>query len=715
MYGARTGRGRIRSIALLGFLLSLLVGPSALPAEPIANEICLGCHEDPTLKKTVDGTEIPLTVSAETFQNSVHGSLSCTDCHATIVEVPHPPDLPRAQCASCHEEVVTQYNTSIHGLSQAMGASAAARCADCHGKHDIRPVNDPASPVFKLNLPRTCANCHSNPGLTSEYQMRNPDAAAHYMESIHGRALLKLGLIVAPSCNDCHGVHNIRRTVDRSSPINHANIAKTCGKCHLGVEQIYEQSVHGKLLAAGSGKGPVCTDCHTAHEIEPPVSGHFKAVSDRRCGRCHADRLKHYRETYHGKAMALGRPNQAPEVAACFDCHGYHDVLPPSDPRSHLSPANIVTTCRKCHPGANAQFALYLPHANHLDATNYPVLHWTFVFMTALLIGTFGFFGLHTILWVVRSGYLYVNDSKTFREAKIRARTDDEWFTRFTPIERFLHFLVVASFLLLVLTGMPLKFYDSGWAKGIFTFLGGPEVARSIHHFAAVITFFYFGIHLSSLATKSWHGRKRWRDPATGRFSLRRVFGSVFGPDSMVPTLQDWRDFVAHQKWFFGKGPRPEFDRWTYWERFDYFAVFWGVAAIGISGVVMWFPEFTTKFFPGWLINVALIIHSDEALLAAGFIFTFHFFNVHFRIEKFPMDPVIFSGRISKTEMLHERKRWYDRLVAEDQLDEHKVRDEWEAWKGIAHTFAYMFFGVGVVLLILIAYAMALRFAGGPP
>ena len=146
----------------------------------------------------------------------------------------------------------------------------------------------------------------------------------------------------------------------------------------------------------------------------------------------------------------------------------------------------------------------------------------------------------------------------------------------------------------------------------------------------------------------------------------------------MMPTWQDWRDFVAHKKWFFGKGPKPQFDRWTYWEKFDYFAVFWGVAIIGASGLIMWFPEFFTRFLPGWVINIALIIHSDEALLAAGFIFSIHFFNTHFRIEKFPMDTVIFSGRVSKTEMLHERKRWYDRLVAAGTLDQHRVKDEWE-------------------------------------
>jgi cytochrome b subunit of formate dehydrogenase len=257
---------------------------------------------------------------------------------------------------------------------------------------------------------------------------------------------------------------------------------------------------------------------------------------------------------------------------------------------------------------------------------------------------------------------------------------------------------------------MPLKFYYTGWAKFIFSIIGGPDTARILHRFGAVITFFYFGLHLTSLAGKAWKGRKSLR-MADGKFHFKQLWMVLFGPDSMVPTMHDWRDFVAHNKWFFGRGPKPSFDRWTYWEKFDYFAVFWGVAIIGASGLVMWFPEFFTRFLPGWVINIALILHSDEALLAAGFIFSIHFFNTHFRIEKFPMDTVIFSGRVSKTEMLHERKRWYDRLVATGKLDAHRVRDEWFQWKNIAKSFGYFFFSLGLVLLALIIYAMITRLA----
>jgi predicted CXXCH cytochrome family protein len=702
--------GRLRHFA--AFPLLFLAATCWAAAGPIPNQACLDCHEQlPPDKRDKDAESNPKIeiLRAAQFSKSVHGNLLCVDCHASVKGVPHDDKLPPAQCASCHVNEAQAYSTSIHGMSHAMGASGAATCTSCHGDHEIAPVKNSDSPVFKLNLPQTCARCHSNQKLTAEYRIGNAQEPANYLDSIHGQALLKMGLIVAPSCNDCHGVHDIKRSVDQSSRTNHANIAATCGQCHVGIEAVYSQSVHGVLLAKGDPRGPVCSDCHTAHQIENPSNINFKAASDQVCGRCHQDRLLHYNETYHGKAMALGRPNVASAVAACYDCHGHHDVFPVSDPRSRLSKDRIVATCQQCHPGVDVKFTEYRPHADPRDAVHYPLLHKVYVGMTALLIGVFAFFGLHTLLWIVRSVYLYLHDTKTFREAKVKATVDDEQYTRFTSFERFLHILMVTSFLLLVLTGMPLKFYYTSWAKAMFTFLGGAEVARALHHLGAIITFAYFGLHLAGLASGLWRKRGTLRDPQTGRMRLRRAWDALFGPDSMVPSMQDWRDFVAHQKWFFGKGPRPQFDRWTYWERFDYFAVFWGIFIIGASGLVMWFPEFFTRFLPGWVVNIALILHSDEALLAAGFIFTFHFFNTHFRIEKFPMDTVIFSGRVSKTELLHERKRWYDRLVASRRLDAHRIKDEWEGRKKIARAFGFMFFGLGLFLLALIVYAMVSR------
>jgi cytochrome b subunit of formate dehydrogenase len=677
--------------------------------EALSNESCLDCHNEPGWTETIQGKEVNLHVEPGLFAASLHGDFDCIDCHADITEVPHAENLADADCAGCHEDITTEYRRSIHGAMKIVGNGDAASCGDCHGSHNIQSVSDIASPVFKMNLARTCAKCHDNPGLTDDYRIRYPEAATHYAESIHGQALMKFGLIVAPSCNNCHGVHDIKRSVDQNSRVHHTNIDETCGQCHVGVAEEYAKSVHGQHLDDAGKMVAVCNDCHTAHDIEVPGSAHFKATSDEKCGICHGDRLENYHETYHGKAMVLGAANKAPEVAACYDCHGHHNILPAKDPSSTLSEENIVPTCARCHEGANANFARYVPHADHTDKENYPGLYYAFVFMTALLISVFIIFGIHTFFWLFRSIYLYMHDSKTFRETKIHVQKDDEWFTRFVPFERFLHLLVVTSFLLLVLTGMPLKFYYTDWAKALFNLMGGVDVARSLHHFGAIITFIYFGLHLGDRFLAVVRGRKAILDPETGRPSLKKMINIAFGPDSMLPSMQDVRDFVAHQKWFFGKGAKPQFDRWTYWEKFDYLAVFWGVAIIGLSGMIMWFPVWFSTFLPGWVINVALIVHSDEALLAAGFIFTFHFFNTHFRLEKLPMDTVIFSGRISKAEMLHERRRWYDRLVAEGRLDEHRVRDEWERWKRIAKSFGYGFFGLGLILLAMIVYAMLVR------
>jgi len=712
----RFGRAARSGLAFLGISLALCraaeptVAPPAAKPPRIPNKDCMECHEAEFKPRKKGLAPEWIGVRPEPFAKSVHGKLNCIDCHADIKEAEHPAKLKPAQCAACHEKASEQFAASIHGMSHKMGASDAASCASCHGTHEMVPVKQADSPVFKFNLPKTCGTCHDNPKLAKDYRIGEAKAAGHYLDSIHGKALVKMGLVVAPTCNDCHGIHDIKRSIDKDSRSNHANIAKACGTCHLGIEDTYNASVHGQLLAKGDKQGPVCTDCHSAHDIEKPATAHFKAQSDRSCGKCHEDRLVHYRETYHGKAMALGQPNVAADVAACYDCHGHHDVFPVGDKRSRLHKDKIVETCAQCHPGINTSFTQYQPHANPLDKENYPVLNKVFWFMTTLLVSVFAFFGLHTAFWLFRSIYLYLHDTKAFRDAVIKAHVDDEVFTRFTPFERFLHMLVVTSFLALVITGMPLKFYYTDWAKTMFRLLGNAEVARTLHHYAAVVTFAYFFLHVGNLTVHFWKQRGSLRDPATGRFALARLLSLVFHPDSMVPSFQDWRDFIDHQKWFFGKGPRPQFDRWTYWERFDYFAVFWGVAIIGFSGLILWFPKFFTAFLPGWIINVAVVVHSDEALLAAGFIFSFHFFNTHFRIEKFPIDTVIFSGRISKTELLHERKRWYERLLASGRLDDYRVKaDDWEGRKNIAKGVGFLFFGTGLVLLVLIVYAMISR------
>ncbi len=225
---------------------------------------------------------------------------------------------------------------------------------------------------------------------------------------------------------------------------------------------------------------------------------------------------------------------------------------------------------------------------------------------------------------------------------------------RFNPYHRVLHIIMATSFLGSVITGMPLRYSNTPWAPWLMRALGGYEQAGYIHRICAAVTFGYFFAHLLFAAYYIAFVKK---------FRFR-----VFGPESMVPRLKDLKDVYGSFRWFLGLGPRPEFDRWTYWEKFDYWAVFWGVGVIGLSGLCLWFPAFFGGFLPGWVFNVATIVHSDEALLAAGFIFMIHFFNTHMRPEKFPMDTVIFTGRVPLDEFRRERPLEFSRLEREGRL-----------------------------------------------
>lgn len=253
------------------------------------------------------------------------------------------------------------------------------------------------------------------------------------------------------------------------------------------------------------------------------------------------------------------------------------------------------------------------------------------------------------------------------------------YIERFSVFQRITHLLIIVSFLTLAISGMALKFAMEGWAQWIAYFLGGFSVLGALHRFFAIITFFYFFLTMIMLYTK-WQASKK------------SLLGFIFDPESLVPNLNDLKELIATFKWFFG-GPRPYYGHWTYWEKFDFMAVFWGIAVIGSSGLALWFPELFSTFLPGWGLNVATIIHSDEALLAAGFIFTIHFYNTHLRPDKFPLDPVIFVGTITVDELKHERPREYDQLVESGELAMLAQRRAPEPWL----TRMAMVFGIFVV------------------
>jgi cytochrome b subunit of formate dehydrogenase len=221
---------------------------------------------------------------------------------------------------------------------------------------------------------------------------------------------------------------------------------------------------------------------------------------------------------------------------------------------------------------------------------------------------------------------------------------------------------------------------------------GGFHVAGRLHRTFAILLITVFLTHLGRIIYK---------------IAIGGDYGLLWGPRSMVPQPRDIRDLMHHMRWFVGRGPRPSFERYTYWEKFDYWAVFWGMAIIGGSGLLLWFPETLSRIVPGWVFNIALMIHGEEALLAVGFIFTVHFFNGHLRPEKFPMDMVIFTGRLSEAELQHERPGEFARLESSGELRDLIVRPPSERSWLIGRLFGTSAVLVGLTIVGLIIYAVA--------
>ena len=367
----------------------------------MADKDCLRCHERSELKASKDGRS--LFVRTYDLAYSRHVKISCSQCHSEVNASrvrPCETITRKADCTGCHAEVSQQYQRSMHGQLMVKNDQNAPTCKECHGMHDVLGKLDPKSATFPTNVPILCARCHREGQKAAvRYMGSQHEIIERYTESIHGKGLMKSGLTVTAMCTSCHMAHDILPHADSLSSVNRNNVPATCGRCHHGIEDQFERSVHATKVGKTDKELPVCNDCHTAHKIRRADEAGFKLEIMTQCGRCHEAIAKTYFDTYHGKVSQLGYT----KTAKCYDCHGAHDILPVSDSRSHLSRENVVSTCQKCHSGATRRFAGYLTHATHHDPEKYPFLFWTFWGMTSLLIGTFIFGGVHTLLWLPRA------------------------------------------------------------------------------------------------------------------------------------------------------------------------------------------------------------------------------------------------------------------------------------------------------------------------
>lgn len=621
----------IRSLFAPGVILTLLLASTSLsaaskkdPPKPTVEE-CLACHSDASLTHEVNGKQVSLHVDPEAFKNSIHGSMfTCVDCHADVKSAAHETTPKRITCATCHADQQAAYDRSHHAKAVTIGNSNAATCVNCHGSpHELLPASDPKSRVSHANIPATCGACHGQKLVMADGG-QSAHMVASYGQSVHGHAVAN-GSDKAAVCTDCHGTHEILDAKDSKSPIFKFNVPQTCGKCHDTIAKEFQWSIHGSALAQGNWQAPACTDCHGIHSIKAhtdpnsPVSA--QNVAQATCARCHEGvrlsqefgvagrRETTYLASYHGLASKLG----SQVVANCASCHGTHSIFPSTDPRSTIHPSHLAQTCGQCHPGVTEKFAASKVHVDAPLSADIgsKAVRWIRKFYLGMIFAVIGGMLLHNfIIW---------------RSKVIARRKLQQTFVTRMPLRfRIQHAALLTSFFLLVLTGFALKFPDS-WFASMLTL--GEHMRGLLHRIAAVVLIAVSLYHVFDIAiTRA--GRQLARD--------------------LFPTLEDVRGAWQNLSYYLGlTSQKPEFARFNYAEKAEYWALVWGMFVMAGTGIMLWAKVIVGNHLPRWWLDIATAIHLYEAILATLAIVVWHFYQVFFDPDVYPMNWAWWDGKMT--------------------------------------------------------------------
>lgn len=585
-------------------------------------------------------------------------SLECQGCHAPGKTLPY------LAGSLFHATPHTEYDRSFH--AQALqNRSKAATCLDCHTRNGdlttILPATDSKSTINRANIAETCGRCHGDKSVMQGSGISDRPFLS-YRESVHAKAIAR-GNISAAICTDCHNSHDIQPASNAQSSIAKVNVPATCGKCHKAESAEFVQSVHGKAVARGVSRSPVCTDCHGIHKIETPYDGTeigaSNAVTTESCEKCHegvtltqefgvaSGRVTSYKDSYHGLASRLG----SKVVANCASCHGVHNILPSSDPQSMISAVNLPQTCGQCHIGASANFAKGRIHLTSGLTSEAPtrdegilgtrIVRWIYLPLIVLVIG----------------GMVFHNALIWFKKASGRLR-ERRTIVRLTVNQRAQHWLLLTSFIVLVLSGFALQYPDSwlAWSLG-----SSEPLRRILHRVAAVVMLVAGAYHLLYLAF-SQEGRQWVKD--------------------MLPRGKDVSDLFGNLAYYLGmRKERPKIARFGYAEKAEYWAVVWGTIIMGITGLMIWFKIGVFGFLPRWWIEVALAVHFYEAVLATLAIIVWHFYHVIFDPDVYPLNFALIDGKVSESLYKEEHELAYEQMQASAAADEQRANEAAEEVK----------------------------------
>jgi cytochrome b subunit of formate dehydrogenase len=619
-------------LTVMLFILTVSIGllasqeASQEEFEPITSADCTTCHEE-----SAQGTDFKQDIS-----RSAHEGLECLDCHNNKGTMPHKetPDFEAGfqGCAGCHEDAGEEY--TIHGRTPHIDDEEIPTCADCHGTHDVLASTEEASKTHPVNLIETCGVCHTNLDLIERYDIPTGHPLSTYASSIHGTSV-QGGLTGAATCNDCHSsvgtAHKIYAADNPESSIYHFNIPKTCGQCHEEVAKEYWDGVHGQLVARGKADSPVCTHCHGEHGIISPSDPRSPVsrarMAEDTCTPCHdsisltekygigTGRRPTFIDTFHGLKTQSGDLF----VANCGSCHGFHLILPSSDPASSVHPNNLQGTCGVCHPAMSAALAAVPIHSEEITGESNKTADIIRLVYVIAIIVIIGMMALHWLL-------------DLFRQIIDRMREKPQ-VVRMRPGEVWQHTLLMTSFIVLVITGFALRYGDSPFAAMLFGWDHGFQVRGIIHRAAAVVM----------ILSTVWH--------AIFLFTRR---GRRFVID-MFPNFQDFIHFVQRNLYNLKLSktpPRPK--RFSYVEKAEYWALVWGNTVMIGTGLFLWFDNFFLKYLTDKGLEVSRVIHFYEAILATLAILIWHLYSTVFSPEVYPMNPSWLTGKMPRKMFVHE-------------------------------------------------------------
>jgi formate dehydrogenase gamma subunit len=566
-------------------------------------------------------------------------ALQCQGCHGAGKTLPY------LGGSLFHNGPHAGYDHSFHAQAVQNGAKAAT-CLDCHTRNGdmttLLPPSDPRSTINRGNIAETCGRCHGDKSVMQGSGISDRPFLS-YRESVHAKAIAR-GNISAAVCTDCHNSHDILPASNSQSSIAKVNVPSTCGKCHQTEASEFTESVHGKAVSRGVSRAPVCTDCHGIHNIALPVdhvtSAISPAVGTESCAKCHegvtltqefgiaSGRVSSYKDSYHGLASQLG----SKIVANCASCHGVHNILPSSDSRSMISANNLQQTCGQCHVGATANFTR-------------GKIHHTSGLVSEVAIHDAGSIGTSIVRWIyvpliiLTVGGMAVHNVLVWRKKVAARRHQFRSIVRLTANQRAQHWLLLISFIVLVLSGFALQYPDS-WLAWL---LGANEwLRRIIHRVAAVVMLIVGTYHVLYLAFTR-EGRQWVKD--------------------MLPKVKDVKDLIGNLWYYLGaRKEKPKIARFGYAEKAEYWAVIWGTIIMGLTGLMIWFKIGIFGFLPRWWIDIALAVHFYEAVLATLAIIVWHFYHVIFDPDVYPLNFAVIDGRVSEEFYKEEHELDYDEI-----------------------------------------------------